>query len=192
MRKFVLLSILPLMCLMLFPSMGNALGFEGIGGSVSLFMPEGDADNTLGFGAIADLGPIVPQMNKLKGEVSADYWGSSDKYTGFGTSWKVSWSTIMVNATAKYEIPIGGSILPFAGGGLSFIRSSVSSEYEGQNAGLIGGSNNDISNTDIGLHIVGGINVPLGGSLKLIAEAKYTMGDGDIFQILGGIVVKLK
>jgi len=191
MKKLTLLVIFPILCLFLFPSFGNALGFEGIGGSLSIFMPDGPADNSLGFGVIADLGTIVPHINKLKAEASIDYWGSSEEYTGFGTSWETSWSSILVNATAKYEIPIGGSFIPFAGAGLSFVRSSAKSEYKGKTA-LPTSAETSVSDTDIGLHLVGGINVPLGGTLKFIAEAKYNTGGGDSLQILAGIVVKLK
>jgi len=186
MRKLALLSILPLVCLMLFPSMGSALGLEGIGGKVALIMPDGPADNNIGFGVIAELGTIVPQINQLKLETSADYWGNSYDVTYY----KWSWSSISLNGTAKYEIPIGGSITPFVGAGLSFVISRWKSEWKGDPItsdiwGALNTENSD-SDFDIGSHICGGVNIPLGPGLKIIAEGRYAMGGTDTLQLIGG------
>ena len=192
MRKSVLLLIVPLMCLVLFPSMGSALGLEGVGGKVALIMPDGPADNNVGFGVIAELGTIVPHINQLKLETSADYWGDSYDVTYY--EW--SWSSISLNGTAKYEIPIGGNLVPFVGAGLSLVISRWKSEWKAASGvediwGNMATENSD-SDFDIGTHICGGVNIPLGPGLKIIAEGRYAMGGTDTLQLIGGIVVKLK
>jgi hypothetical protein len=190
MKKIILFFALPLLCITLFPCFSNALGFEGIGGKVSLVMPEGNANNNIGLGVIADLGTILPQINALKGEISAEYWG--DSYDVGYYEW--SWSSISLNGTAKYHFPIGGNISPFAGGGLGLIISRWSSDYKadlGYEWGVITGDLSD-SDIDIGAHLVGGADIPLGSNLKFVAEAKLSFGGTDTLQLSGGLVFKLK
>jgi opacity protein-like surface antigen len=188
MKKSILL-VLPLLCLIIFPSISHALGFEGIGGKISLVMPRGPAGNNIGFGVIGDLGTILPQMNPLKAEGSLEYWGDSYDVT----YWSWSWSAISINATAKYHFPVGGNISPFAGGGLGFIISTWSEDWGGASGDLFGFKTNvSDSSVDLGAHLVGGVDIPIGTNLKFVTEAKITMGGTDTFMISGGIVVKLK
>jgi hypothetical protein len=174
MKKFALLSVLPLLCLMIFPNLVGALGFEGIGGKVSLVLPDGD--NTIGFGAIASLGTIVPSLNALKAEVGAEYWGNSNVF--FNSS------VISLNGTAKYYFATTG-MLPFAGAGLGLVRSSASAKS------TLYGGNFSSSSTDLNIHFLGGIELPIGANMKFIAEGRYVSVNGHWLQISGGLMVKL-
>jgi len=182
MKKVILLFVLPLMCLTLFPNISGAIGFEGIGGKLDLVLPN-VGNNTIGFGAIASLGPIVPQMNALKAEVGAEYWGNSQDVNVFGSKISSSSSIISFNGTAKYYFTNVG-MQPFAGAGLGLVRSS------GSTKSVYGGDFNT-SSTDLGIHLLGGVEFPIGTNMKFDAEARYVSANGHWFQISGGIMLKL-
>jgi len=186
MKKFALLSVLPLLCLMIFPNLVGALGFEGIGGKVALVLPDDPLDNTIGFGVVASLGTIVSSINALKAEASAEYWGNS--YDFIGTETSVSYITF--NGTAKYYFTSSG-MSPFAGGGLALILARANVKWKTQPAYGIG-TDTSSSDTDIGFHLVGGVDIPLGPGMKFVVEGKLAMDEPDAIQIAGGIVVKLK
>jgi hypothetical protein len=200
MRKSILL-VLPLLYLIIFPSISHALGFEGIGVKAIIVLPNTTDDissplynisNGLGVGIIASLGTIVPQIYALKAEVSAEYWLSNS--TDFVSVTEVSY--VSFNSTAKYYF-LSTVISPFVGGGLAFIlansSSSVSSTFLNSEHGIYGGNNTDSSNSDtnIGFHLVGGINIPLGRNIKFVVEGKLAMNEPDAIHISGGIVFKL-
>ena len=63
----------------------------------------------------------------------------------------------------------------FAGGGLGFIRSSVDIP-EVQFLGIGGGS---ASNTDLGLHLVGGAHISVSPQVDLVPEVKIGFGGVD-------------
>ena len=182
MRKLILISVLLALCVMVYPNVGHTLGFEGFGGKIGLAMPEGD--NALVFGAIGDLGSILPSLPPLKAETSLEYWGNS--YDAFGMS--SSTAVISIYGTAKYYFANAG-IAPFAGAGLGFTIIRASWDYTQPIYGIQPKTSS--SDSDIGLHIVGGVDVPIGTNMKFVAEAKYSTAYGDWFQITGGIVVKL-
>ena len=76
MKKVTLIAALVFSCVLASAAVGNAasIGLRGIGGQIGLAMPDYGGDNTLGFGVVADLGTIMPQL-RLEG--FADYWGDS-------------------------------------------------------------------------------------------------------------------
>jgi opacity protein-like surface antigen len=182
-KKLILISVLLALCVMVFPNVGHTLGFEGFGGKIGLIMPDA-GDNTIGFGAIGDLGSILPSLPPLKAETSLEYWGNSYDYFG-GSS---SVSVISINGTAKYYFTSTG-ISPFAGAGLGFIISRASVKFDQPVFGI---SDSSTSETDIGINLVGGVDIPIGTGMKFVAEGKFSTGGVDLFQITGGIVVKLK
>jgi len=186
MKKIILLFVLPLMCLTLFPAISGAIEFDGFGGKVAIVFPEDPWDNAIGFGAIGSLGSIFPQMTALKAEVGAEYWGNS--YDTFGV--KSSISSISFNGTAKYHFTNVG-ISPFAGGGLGliFTRASVSWDIKPEYALVTDTSD---TNLDIGFHLVGGVDIPIGPGMKFVVEGKYATDGINTIQLSGGLVVKLK
>ncbi len=183
MRKLILISVLLVLCVVVYPNVGHTLGFEGFGGKVGLVIPD-VGDNTIGFGAIADLGTIVPSLPPLKAEGSLEYWGNSYDYFG-GQS---KFSAISINGTAKYYFTSTG-ISPFVGAGLGFVISTASVEFDQP---VFGVSDSSESDTDLGLNLVGGVDIPIGTGMKLVAEGKFSTAAGNWFQVTGGIVVKLK
>jgi len=187
MKRIALVLSLALLSVLTLATVSTAeLGLKGIGGKVGLVMPEGEADNTFGLGVVADLGTITSQ---LRAEASADYWGDS-----WGIEpYEYSWSAITIGATVKYDFPLGGNITPFAGGGLGFTisrskwDSPVISAY-----GLSTGGSTSSSDSDIGFHFLGGIDMPIGSNMKFTAEAKYAMDGADVLWLTGAILVALQ
>ncbi len=76
---------------------------------------------------------------------------------------------------------------------MGFVISTWSSDWKGAPEDLLGIKTNfSDSSVDLGAHLVGGVDIPIGTNLKFVTEAKITMGGTDTFMISGGIVVKLK
>lgn len=185
MKKLLAISLI-FMCVIVVSAADAAdIGLKGIGGLVGFVMPDYEGNNTLGFGVVADLGTIMPQL-RLEG--SADYWGNSWDLPG--VEW--SWSTITIGGTAKYDFPMGESFTPFVGGGLGFAISSWETNYTGETWGWTGTPGNfSDSDTDLGIHVVGGIDMPVGSNMKFTAQAKYAMGGADALWLSGAILVQL-
>jgi len=175
------------LCVAVFINASSALeiGFNGVGGKVGYVMPD-LADNTLGFGLLADLGTIIPKLN-IEGCI--DYWGNS--YELFGA--KTTLSIINIGPTVKYHFPLGGNLAPFVGGGAVFVISRAKIKWEGGTfwGEPITGADTSETDTDIDIPLVGGISLPIGSGMKFIAEARYLL-DAETFWISGGIMVKLK
>ncbi len=183
MKKLFLASFLLAFCLVMFPNISHSIGFEGFGGKIGLVIPDG-GDNTVGFGAVGFLGPILPSLTALKAETSLEYWGNSSDFLGGSTSLSV----VSANGTAKYYFTSSG-ISPFAGGGIGLVFSRASIEYKEAILGMNGYSDTE---TDIDLNLVGGVDIPVGIGMKFVAEAKLAIGDADWFQMTGGILIMLK
>jgi len=193
MKKSMLLFVLLFLCIMIYPSISGAISFEGAGGKVALVLPGSIWGNTIGFGAIGSLGSILPQMTALKAEVSAEYWGSSYDYLGI-SDYTESFSSISFNGTAKYYFTTGcmspfsgGGVSPYVGGGLGLVFSRFSWTYN-----TLINLNNSNTNLDLGLHLVGGVDIPVGSNMKFVVEGKIASGGANSIQLAGGLVVKLK
>ena len=184
MKKITLFVSLIISCVTAFPTVVNAIGLEGVGGKLAIVLPEDPMGTSIGLGVVGDLGTVVPKVPQLKVEPSVEYWGDSYEVLGLETSWK----SISFNGTAKYHFPIGGKISPYAGGGLALTisRSSWESKWA-----WVGTSGSD-TKLDIGLHLVGGADMPLSPSMKVTAELKYAIDGADTFEIVGASVFKLK
>jgi opacity protein-like surface antigen len=147
------------------------LGFNGIGGRLSYVSPE-NIDGTIGLGVHADLGTLA---NNIVLFPSIEYWSKGEGGGDF--------SQIAINADAHYYFPTSGEIDFFAGGGLSILRSSFEVSFLGQSQ--------SVSNTDIGLDLLGGLAYPLSENLMLNGEVKFTVSDGNIFKISAGVTYLL-
>jgi hypothetical protein len=107
------------------------IGLKGIGGQFGFVSPQIYGSTTL-FGVILDLGSIPIQTSTLRLEGTGSYWsaGLSSK-DFFGAQSETGINTLELNVTAKYYLPTGGgSLSPFVGGGLSFIRVSTFAKGE--------------------------------------------------------------
>ena len=82
-----------------------------------------------------------------------------------------------INGNALYPVEVEGSDLaPYVGGGLNIARASLDSGVTG-----VG----DVSETDVGLNALGGLNFDLGGFAAFV-EAKIEVGGGEQFVLTFG------
>ena len=82
---------------------------------------------------------------------------------------------IALGAVAKYHFEMDGNIKPYAGGGLGFNIGKFSVEDESE------------SETDIGIHLLGGASMSLSPKMDGYAEFKYVISDCDYTAIFVGI-----
>lgn len=160
-------------------------GFMGIGGKLGYVKPEDPIDGTFGLGVVVNLGTIVPAV-RLEGNV--DYWSKSydAHYMGYaGAEW--TYSDLMIGATAKYMIPTQGTVAPYAGGGVAMHIFSYEWKYDYEYYDYIhdqwvtdSGDDSD-SETDIGVHAVGGVEMTLSPNLTGSIEGRYAIADPDHF-----------
>ncbi len=165
------------------------IGFKGIGGKFGIVDPGEGVGSTVSFGAVADLGSITPNI-LLQGDVA--YWSKS--YDMFGSNdFKVSSISISVIGKYLFAEP-DQKMRPFAGAGLGFSINSVSWEYDTISPLTLQPIHEDDSesDTDIGIHIVGGTNYMLSDNLDGFAEFRYMLGgDWDYWGIYGGVIFLL-
>ena len=170
--------------LALTPMSQAKLGLEGIGGKVAFVSPD-QGDSTVLLGVVANLGTIIPMLGA---EASIDYWSQSYGVPGAETSF----SSFTLNGTAKYRFPLPGAINPFAAGGLSIVRSSSDFEYT-QPVGFPGiETSTSASDTDVGIHLGGGIDYALSALLNLTVAGRLAFGGFDTVQVIAALTYKLK
>ncbi len=176
--KKLLSLVLLILVVVCFSGAGFAqgIGFKGIGGRAGLAKPE-NVDATYNIAVHANLGEIIENLVIFP---SLDYWGSSQKVLGVD----VDFSQIAINADVRYYIPTSGNLAFFAGGGLGIFFSS------GETASVFGQSAS-YSNTDIGLNLGGGIDIPINDTLLFTADARFVLSDGNAFKVTGGVTYLL-
>ncbi|HNR68074.1 MAG TPA: outer membrane beta-barrel protein [bacterium] len=163
------------------------IGFNGMGAKVGFVMPEDPIESTIGFGLVADLGTIMPNLAL---HAYVDYWGKSYDES---EHYESKFSVVSIAAIAKYLISSGGSLTPYVGGGLGLEFASVSGEYTGPSVpGYTEDFDYDETETDLGIHLVGGAMMELSPAMKGFAEVKYTIGDVDYLGIFAGVIYSLK
>lgn len=171
--------------LLLSPSFAQSnLGFQGIGAKLGYVMPEGDTENTIAFGLVSDLGTITPLIHL---SASLDYWSKSYDVG----HWKTSFRQICIGGTASYFFPVKGEIKPYAGAGLGFSFWKTEADWEGPSDPYTEYIETSISETDIGLHFVGGAEKKLSPNLTGFGELKYHIDGADYFGIFAGVTYLL-
>lgn len=141
------------------------IGLKAAGLEVGIVNPE-DLDATIGFGALADLGTIVPNVML---EANVGYWSKSEEEFGMEASVR----DISVGARAKYLFNITNSrIRPFAGGGLSmhFLNAEVTIPEQDVMGFTIPGSSASDSSTKLGLDLGGGFYAPVSPKMNFVTE----------------------
>ncbi len=163
------------------------IGLYGVGGRVGYVMPEDPIENTLGFGANADLGTIIPDLHL---SAFLDYWRKSYDYNfGFGSDAEASFSLLGIGAMVKYHFDIQNAITPYAGGGLGLSIGTSKVEFSTPYTGKTSESDSD---TELGIHLAGGAMMPVSETMDGFAELRYTIGDDvDYFGIWVGVNYKL-
>ncbi len=191
MKKVILISTLMLFILTISASAQLNFAFNGVGGKLGYIMPEGGIDNTIGFGAVADLGTLtIGSFGDIALGAHVDYWAKNYSESSY---WDWTWSVISIAALGRYYFPMEGNLKPYAGVGLGFDISRWSSKYNGPPIGFGLDSSLDASesNFDLALHLVGGATMTVSPTLDGFAEAKYTTGGIDYFGIYVGVIYKM-
>lgn len=191
MKKLVTFTLLvTLVSLPAFTVAASNIGLQAVGGRIGYIMPEGDIEDTIGLGLNADLGTLAENIT-LHGYL--DYWGKSYKITNY--EW--NWSVISLAAIAKYHFNAGESqFKPYAGAGLGLNFNHWSSDYTGPDFGGIFNPDDfeaSDTDTDLGIHLLGGAAYQLSEKMDGFAELKYTIaGNADYLGLWVGISYKLK
>jgi len=163
------------------------ISFMGVGGMLGYVSPESNIESTIALGGRADLGTIFKPNVRLMGEVM--YW-SKGYDVGY---WKWSYSQFYITALAKYCFAKSGSkLVPYAGGGLGFVFGKVKTEYKGQSNPYYSYDNTSSSNTDLGIHAMGGVDYILSPNLTGFAEFRYCTDGANFWGIFAGAIYHLK
>ncbi len=125
MKLKILVAAISLFLLIGFANAQTSLGFNGIGGQLSLNNPEGDLGFGLGLGANANLGEITPGLFLVP---DVNYWWSSKTVGDFD----LKLSDFQINATVHYYINKMFQGF-YAGGGLGLNFLSSKADYTGPN-----------------------------------------------------------
>lgn len=154
------------------------LALRGIGLKAGFVNPE-DLGTTVGFGLMADLGTLHPQVAL---ESYAGYWQQTE--SDFGTEFGVKDFTF--GGKAKYLFETSNpSVQPFAGAGLGFHVLNAHVDLQQISPGL------SDSETDfkLGFDVGGGLRYDNGGQFSLLGEAWYTaVSDVSHFSLMLGAV----
>ncbi|HUF11581.1 MAG TPA: hypothetical protein VMN78_00610 [Longimicrobiales bacterium] len=137
-------------------------------------------DSDLGVGArvVAPVGHMITAdggsvLAGLKAIGSFD-WFFIDCPDGVDCSW------IEINANGAVPLPLEG-FSPYVGAGLNIARISFESEEQGVPGAF------DVSDTEVGLNLLGGLDFPLGG-LNAFAEGRFELGGGEQFVVTVGVL----
>jgi len=137
------------------------IDLRGVGLKLGLVNPDG-IDAMIGYGALADLGKITPEVML---ESNLDYWAEA------------AFRDLIIGGTAKYMFKNANPTLrPFAGGGVAFHFLKFS----------------DDSRTKVGLHFGGGLFYALSAQLELLADGRYTIvSNASQIALQAGVVYRL-
>ncbi|MCK5739528.1 outer membrane beta-barrel protein [bacterium] len=160
------------------------IGLNGVGAHISLVMPD-NVDNTIGFGAHADLGTIF--MEELSLHAYVDYWGMKEDI-GLG---EIKFSNISLAAIAKYNFDMDQAFTPYAGGGMGLDFAKSKWETDIDIPGVKNGGESD-TETELVIHILGGAKMPINDQITGFAEAKYSIGGFDAFMLTVGASFNLQ
>jgi opacity protein-like surface antigen len=152
------------------------IGVKGVGARIGFVSPDGP-DSAIGFGVLVDLGQFTPEIGF---QATGDYWSKSEDL-GL-VEW--SYSVMSFGARGIYEFATSNDkFSPYAGAGLAFHRRTIDVETPTVNVGgfIVGGSG-DISDTEIGLDLVGGAGFAATDKMDIVGEARYRTG-ADQFDI---------
>jgi len=166
------------------------IGLKAIGGGVgftSVSFNSGTSTESLGgfsIGAAANLGELVPGLS-LFSEVG--YWTASKTISG--TDWSVS--DFVINANVVYRFAAGGSVTPYAGGGLGLNFFSSTVEVPAVPPFFPGGTFSG-SETQIGINLLGGASFALNDQMSIGGQFRYVISsDANHLMILATFMYSL-
>jgi hypothetical protein len=139
-----------------------------------------DADFGVGGRVIVNLDK---QLKGLEAVGSFDYFfpsaGDVGDIEGDGVDVDVTYFEVNLNAVYKFKLE-NSSLTPYVGSGLNIAHGNVGASVDLGDFGSVGGS---VSNTEVGLNILGGVII----NKKFFVEAKFEAGGGEMFVVSGGI-----
>jgi len=163
MKRVGLISVIMLVLLIFtFSDSSAQIGFKGVGGRLGFVTADGSQSGII-FGGHVNLGEIIPGLALVP---NIDYWSDTIDY-------------LSVNANVRYYFPTGGSVDLFGLGGLGFVRVKV-------DLGPLG----SVSNTEFGLNLGGGAEIPLSDNLKGVGMLVFNT-EGSQIKIMGGVTYML-
>ena len=155
-----MLVVVALVCVVSTVSFAQ-LGLYSIGAGIGLVSVSNEAGSGLVIGAGANLGEITTGLH-LRPEIG--YWSVSRDISGAD----VTTSDFIINANVIYLFMNGAERTPFyAGGGLGL--NSVSSEVS------VFGFSASVSETKIGINLLGGAVFPMAEKIMIGGEARYVI-----------------
>jgi opacity protein-like surface antigen len=184
MKRYELLVVALLICVSSNALADADIGFKGVGGRLSFVSPE-DVDAAIGFGAIADLGTITPDIGL---QATIDFWSKSEEEFDVESSFR----DIVLGARATYNFSVDNpDFTPFVAGGLAIHLFHVEVDApEARVAGIVvGGGSYDDSETKIGIDLAGGTRYAVSENADIIGEAMYRIvSDVSQFVISAGVI----
>jgi len=189
MKKWMLsFSVVLLILCCVQPSVAQVdIGFYGIGAKLGYIVPEDPIGSTVGFGIQARLGTFMPN---LAFDPFLEIWKKGYDSQSNGIDTDVSYTEYVLGASAKYFFPMTDMIKPYAGGGLGFVISR--SSWEWTNPVTNEQEDDSKSNSDIGLHILGGAEMEINDQFDGTFELKYSIDGADYFSVFLGAVYKIQ
>jgi hypothetical protein len=188
MKKYTVLAVVLVLLFISIPASAADMGLKRLNGQVGLLFPstEGISYNmSFLIGAGADLGEITDNLNLVP---SLSYWiMSADPEGGDVEGLDVSASNFQIAADLHYYLKDVKGL--YFGGGLSLNFQSISIDYNIPGYPSQSGSG---SETNVGLDLLGGYEMPIGSSTGF-AQAKYNIvSDMNTFAIILGVWFDMK
>jgi len=190
MKKFFALMVIALVLSLSLPASAANMGLKRMNGQLGLLFPSTEGlSYGVGFqlGAGADLGEITDNLHLVP---SLSYWIMSPDVEG-SSSLDASASNFQIAVDLHYYLKDVKGL--YFGGGLSINFKSISIDYPPEIAGFIGSSSSSGSETDIGVGLLGGYEMPLNNTTTGFAQLKYNIiSDLNTLAIVFGVWFDMK
>lgn len=156
----------------------SKMGFMGIGGGLSFVKPE-DTDSSIGFGVHADLGELATGLHLYP---SIEYFKNTNSQQTFFGNVEAEASVTSLNGDLRYYFPTESKAAFYGGGGVA-VHLTGATKVDGQEVAD--------SQTDFGVNLLGGVDVPVSPNINLNGQAKFILSDNNGFKITGGLTYLL-
>jgi hypothetical protein len=161
------------------------LALRGIGLKAGVVNPE-DIGSTFGFGLVADLGTVHPNVAM---ESYAGYWQQTE--SAFGTD--IGVKDFAFGGKAKYMFTTSNpTVQPFAGAGLGLHIVNAHADMPAVSFGgtvIFPATSVSDTNVKLGLDLGGGLRIDRGSQIAFLGEAWYTaVSDVSQFSVMLGAV----
>jgi len=154
------------------------IGFNRLGVDVGIVDPEA-AGSTVGFGVVADLGTLSPNVG-ISSQVG--YWSKSEDV--FGAESSVRDISVGTRVNYLFSVSKSSKFQPYAGGGLGLHFFNVEVSVPDFQGGTISASE---SETKLGFDLGGGASMPLSPKANLFGDLWYTLADVDQLAMKVGV-----